>query len=69
MKQGWEIKKIGEVAEVVGGSTPKTNEQSYWDGKHYWVTPAVLDGTNIYPLHQEQSQMQGLRVLIYNFCL
>ena len=44
MKQGWEIKKLGEVCEIVGGSTPKTNEPSYWDGEHYWVTPAVLDG-------------------------
>ena len=45
MKQGWEIKKLGEVCEVVGGSTPKTNEPSYWDGEHYWVAPAELDGT------------------------
>ena len=44
MKQGWEIKKLGEVCEIVGGSTPKTTESSYWDGEHYWVTPAVLDG-------------------------
>ena len=44
MKQGWEIKKLGEVCEIVGGSTPKTNEPSYWDGEHYWVAPAELDG-------------------------
>ena len=44
MKQGWEIKKLGEIAEIVGGSTPKTNEPTYWGGEHYWVTPAVLDG-------------------------
>ena len=30
MKQGWEIKKLGEVCDVIGGSTPKTNEESYW---------------------------------------
>lgn len=45
MKQGWEIKKIGEVCEVIGGSTPKTNEESYWNGEHYWVSPAELDGS------------------------
>ena len=44
MKQGWEIKKLGEVCEIIGGSTPKTNEPSYWDGEHYWVAPAELDG-------------------------
>ncbi len=45
MKQGWEIKKLGEVCEIVGGSTPKTSEPIYWDGEHYWVTPAELDGS------------------------
>lgn len=44
MKQGWEVKKLEEVCEIVGGSTPKTNELSYWDGEHYWVTPAELNG-------------------------
>ena len=44
MKQGWEIKKLGEVCDIVGGSTPKTGESSYWDGEHFWVTPAELDG-------------------------
>lgn len=45
MKQGWEIKKLGEVCDIVGGSTPKTGEPSYWDGVHYWITPAELDGS------------------------
>ena len=45
MKQGWEIKKLGEVCDIVGGSTPKTGEPSYWDGEHYWITPAELDGS------------------------
>ena len=45
MKQGWEIKKLGEVCDVIGGSTPKTNEESYWGGEHYWISPAELDGS------------------------
>ena len=45
MKEGWEVKKLGEVCEIVGGSTPKTNESTYWDGEHFWVTPAELDGS------------------------
>ena len=42
MKEGWEIKKLGEVCEIVGGSTPKTSEPSYWEGEYLWVTPAEL---------------------------
>lgn len=45
MKEGWEIKKLGEVCDVVGGSTPKTSEESYWGGEHYWISPAELDGS------------------------
>ena len=42
MKQGWEIKRLGEVAEILNGGTPKTNIAEYWDGDIYWITPADL---------------------------
>lgn len=44
MKHGWEYKKLGEVSEIVGGSTPKTSIDSYWGGEYPWVTPAELNG-------------------------
>lgn len=43
-EKGWEVKKLGEVADIIGGSTPKTNIKEYWDGDNYWVTPAELHG-------------------------
>ena len=43
--EGWEVKPIGELAEVVGGSTPKTERIEYWeDGTHHWCTPKDLSG-------------------------
>lgn len=44
MKEGWKMVKFSEIAQVVGGSTPKTNIKSFWDGDNYWVTPAELKG-------------------------
>ena len=41
-KHGWTYKKLGDVAEIVGGSTPKTSNPDFWGGEHYWVTPAEL---------------------------
>ena len=39
MKQGWEIKKLGEVCDIQGGSTPKRTESSFWDnGTYPWFT-------------------------------
>ncbi|MBK6824135.1 MAG: restriction endonuclease subunit S [Saprospiraceae bacterium] len=39
MKQGWEVKTIGEICEILNGGTPDTNVQKYWDGENLWVTP------------------------------
>ena len=33
---------IGKVGTILTGSTPKTNEPSYWDGNLKWITPAEL---------------------------
>lgn len=44
-EKGWEICLLKNVAKIVGGSTPKTNIEEYWNGNKYWVTPAELHGT------------------------
>lgn len=41
---GWRWTTMGEVAKVVGGSTPKTGEPSYWGGDIPWITPDDLSG-------------------------
>ncbi|HHF7013135.1 TPA: restriction endonuclease subunit S, partial [Streptococcus mutans] len=38
----WEQRKLGEVAEVVGGGTPSTSIQDYWDGDIDWYSPAEI---------------------------
>jgi type I restriction enzyme S subunit len=41
--KGWKVATIGDLAEVVGGSTPSTKEPAYWvDGRHWWATPKDL---------------------------
>lgn len=46
--EGWEVKPICELAEVVGGSTPKTERSEYWEGgTHHWVTPKDLSGLSM----------------------
>ena len=42
MKKDWQMKKIGEVCEIVNGGTPKTGIAEYWDGPHQWITPAEM---------------------------
>lgn len=40
--EAWEQRKLGEVAEIVGGGTPSTNVSEYWDGNINWYTPAEI---------------------------
>ncbi len=41
-------KSISEIGKVVGGSTPKTNVDEYWDGEYRWITPAELEADSGY---------------------
>lgn len=47
MRKDWEVKKLGDICEIISGSTPKTNVQEFWNGNNYWVTPAEIDGKYI----------------------
>ena len=43
----WEQRKLGDVATIVGGGTPSTNNEAYWDGDIDWYSPAEL-GEQVY---------------------
>ena len=43
----WEQCKLGDVATIVGGGTPSTNNDAYWDGDIDWYSPAEL-GEQVY---------------------
>jgi len=40
----WEVKRLGDVAEIISGGTPKTGESSYWNGSIKWCTPTDITG-------------------------
>ena len=40
----WEVKRLGDVAEIVNGGTPKTTEPTYWNGGIKWCTPTDITG-------------------------
>ena len=39
----WKSYTVGELAEVIGGGTPSTQNSDYWDGDIYWLTPAEIN--------------------------
>ncbi|MEQ1534175.1 MAG: hypothetical protein HOP04_15575 [Methylophilaceae bacterium] len=42
----WEVRLLGDVVEIVSGSTPKTNTPAYWDGNIKWCTPTDITGNS-----------------------
>ena len=47
--EAWEQRKLSDIAEIIGGGTPDTNNPSYWDGDIDWYSPAEL-GEQIYTI-------------------
>ena len=45
----WDIKRLGECADIVSGATPKTNIKEYWDnGNIHWATPTDITSSGKY---------------------
>lgn len=44
LPESWMFARLKHIGEVIGGGTPKTNVDEYWDGNIPWLTPADLSG-------------------------
>ncbi len=44
--EDWDVKKLGEIADIRSGGTPSTNQQQFWDGDVFWCTPTDITALN-----------------------
>ena len=44
--KSWSWCRLRHIGNVIGGGTPKTAIDDYWDGDVPWITPADLSGYN-----------------------
>ena len=49
----WKQRKLSDIALIVGGGTPSTNNPEYWDGEIDWYAPAEING-QIYADYSER---------------
>ena len=51
--------KLGDVCEIVSGSTPKTGIAEYWNGDIKWITPAEIneDSIEIYDTERKITEL------------
>lgn len=44
----WEEKTLGEVCEIISGTTPDTSNDEFWGKGNYWITPAEINENSLY---------------------
>lgn len=51
--EGWQLHKLNEVAEIIGGGTPKSGTSEYWNGDIDWYSPTEI-GKEIYAFDSQR---------------
>jgi len=41
----WEVKRLGDICEIISGGTPSTRNPKYWNGDINWCTPTDITST------------------------
>ena len=55
LPDGWRVGNLGEVTKSVGGTTPSTKHEGFWNGNIFWSSPKDLSNNEyIYLLSTEK---------------
>ena len=55
---GWTVERIGDLAEVAGGTTPNTKQSTFWNPEtHPWATPKDLSNLSMPVLLSTERQI------------
>lgn len=57
----WERRKLGNVAKIVGGGTPSTTENEYWNGNIPWFTPTEIKLRKFVSMSERTITEEGLK--------
>ncbi len=52
--EDWEVVKLGDVGEFIGGGTPSTENEQYWKGNIPWVSSSDLKENSIYKINKHR---------------
>jgi type I restriction enzyme S subunit len=53
----WDVKRVKNNFRIVGGSTPKSDKEEYWDGQIVWITPSDLNNSMLDILTDSQRKI------------
>lgn len=57
----WEQRKLGDVADIVGGGTPSTSSEEYWNGNIDWYSPVEIGEKTYVSSSQKKITELGLK--------
>ena len=59
----WEVKRLGDVGEIVTGSTPPTEIKEYWNGSIPWITPTDISDKKDMFSSEREITLLGLQAI------
>lgn len=59
--EDWEVKRLGQLAKVVGGGTPKTTISEFWNGNISWFTPTEVGYNKYLYASKRKVTLEGLQ--------
>lgn len=57
----WKDTTLGEIAEIVGGGTPSTTNDLYWNGEITWFTPTEISNNKFVSQSKRSISKEGLQ--------
>ncbi len=58
--QEWEMKRLDEIGEIVGGGTPDSTNKDYWDGEILWAVPTDITKLQINQIENTERKITKL---------
>jgi type I restriction enzyme S subunit len=59
----WECRRLGDMADIIGGGTPSTKNPTYWNGDINWYAPAEITNQIYVSSSQKKITQEG-----FNHC-
>lgn len=56
LPQEWEVVRLGEMGDIVGGGTPDTTNSAFWNGEILWLTPTEIKQKYIFDSERKITQ-------------
>jgi type I restriction enzyme S subunit len=57
--EDWEQRKLGQLADIIGGGTPSTSVSNFWDGDIDWYSPAEISDQVFVNSSQRKITLKG----------